>query len=67
MTEKTTRTIYHERRRAAASLCDEAFEEIESAMDYVEFDLEIVEDPKKAINCGTRIGIKFPLLLSTIK
>ena len=25
------------------SLCDEAFEEIESAMDYVEFDLEIVK------------------------
>ncbi len=25
------------------SLCDEAFEELESAMDYVEFDLEIVK------------------------
>jgi hypothetical protein len=25
------------------SLCDEAFEEIESAMDYVEFDLDIVK------------------------
>ena len=24
-------------------LCDEAFEELESAMDYVEFDLEIVK------------------------
>jgi len=25
------------------TLCDEAFEEVESAMDYVEFDLEIVK------------------------
>jgi hypothetical protein len=25
------------------SLCDDAFEEIESAMDYVEFDLDIVK------------------------
>ncbi len=25
------------------SLCDEAFEELESAMDYVEFDLDIVK------------------------
>jgi hypothetical protein len=44
------------------SLCDEAFEEIESAMDYVDFDLDIVKIRKGEPNYE-RYWDKIPVIL----
>ena len=44
------------------SLCDEAFEEIESAMDYVEFDIDIVKIRKGEPNYE-KYWDKIPVIL----
>jgi Glutaredoxin-like domain (DUF836) len=44
------------------TLCDEAFEELESAMDYVEFDLEIVKI-RKGDELWERYWDKIPIIL----
>jgi hypothetical protein len=44
------------------TLCDEAFEEVESAMDYVEFDLEIVKI-RKGDDLWEKYWDKIPVIL----